>query len=138
MGREKRNAYRILVGKPEGKRPLRRARRRWVDNIKTELREIGWGGMYCTHLAKNRDQWRAPAKVNGPSGSIILWRIHPYLRGDSVNISPCWVMPARNNRGVTMWRVQPLRAVTSHNRSDAGGVLCRTAPRLYYSTDRVL
>jgi hypothetical protein len=39
---EKRNAYRILVGKPEGKRPLGRPRRRWVDNIKIELREIGW------------------------------------------------------------------------------------------------
>jgi hypothetical protein len=42
---EKRNAYRILVGKPEGKRPLGRPRRRWVDNIKMDLREIGWGGM---------------------------------------------------------------------------------------------
>jgi hypothetical protein len=39
---ERRNAYRILVGKPEGKRPLRRTRRRWVDNIKLDLREIGW------------------------------------------------------------------------------------------------
>jgi hypothetical protein len=43
--REKRNAYRILVGKPEGKRPLGRPRRRWVDNIKMDLREIGWGVM---------------------------------------------------------------------------------------------
>jgi hypothetical protein len=43
--REKRNAYRILVGKPEGKRPLGRPRRRWVDNIKTDLREIGWSGI---------------------------------------------------------------------------------------------
>jgi hypothetical protein len=42
--REKRNEYRIL-GKPEGKRPLGRSRRRWVDNIKMDLREIGWGGM---------------------------------------------------------------------------------------------
>jgi hypothetical protein len=42
---EKRNAYRILVGKPEGKGPLERPRRRWEDNIKTDLREIGWGGM---------------------------------------------------------------------------------------------
>jgi hypothetical protein len=39
---EKRNTYRILVGKPDGKRPLRRPMRRWVDNIKTELREMGW------------------------------------------------------------------------------------------------
>jgi hypothetical protein len=42
---EKRNAYRILVGNPEGKRPLGRPRRRWVDNIKMDLREIGWGGL---------------------------------------------------------------------------------------------
>jgi hypothetical protein len=41
----KRNAYRLLVRKPEGKIPLGRPRRRWVDNIKNELREIGWGGM---------------------------------------------------------------------------------------------
>jgi hypothetical protein len=42
---EKRNAYRILVGKPEGKRPLGRQKRRWVNNIKLDLREIGWIGM---------------------------------------------------------------------------------------------
>jgi hypothetical protein len=41
---EERNAYRILVGKPEGKRPLRRPRRRWVDNIKMDLIEVGWDG----------------------------------------------------------------------------------------------
>jgi hypothetical protein len=56
---EKRNEYRILVGKPEGKRPLRRPRRRWVDNIKIDLREIGWGGMDWIDLAQDRDQWRA-------------------------------------------------------------------------------
>jgi hypothetical protein len=56
---ETRNAYRILVGKPEGKRPLGRPRRRWVDNIKTDLREIGWDGMDWNELAQDRDQWRA-------------------------------------------------------------------------------
>jgi hypothetical protein len=55
----KMNAYRILVGKPEGKRPLGRQRQRWVDNIKMDLREIGWGGMDWTALAQDRDQWRA-------------------------------------------------------------------------------
>jgi hypothetical protein len=44
MGRRE-NAYRILVGKPEGRRPLGRPRRRWVDNIKIDLREIGWDGL---------------------------------------------------------------------------------------------
>jgi hypothetical protein len=42
---EKRNAYRILVGKPEGRRPLGRPKRRWVDNIRMDLREIGWDGI---------------------------------------------------------------------------------------------
>jgi hypothetical protein len=45
MGRKKKNAYRILVGKSEGKRPLGRPRRRWVDNIKMDHREIGWSGL---------------------------------------------------------------------------------------------
>jgi hypothetical protein len=57
-GGETRNAYRILVGKPKGKRPLGRPRRRWVDNIKMIL-EIGWDGMDWIKLAQDRDQWRA-------------------------------------------------------------------------------
>jgi hypothetical protein len=56
---EKRIAYRISVGTPEGKRPLRRPRRRWEDNIRMDLREIGWGGMDWIYLAQDRDQWRA-------------------------------------------------------------------------------
>jgi hypothetical protein len=56
---EKRNAYRILVGKPECKRPLRRPRRRWVDNIKIELTEIGWADIDWIDLAQDRVQWRA-------------------------------------------------------------------------------
>jgi hypothetical protein len=56
---EKRNAYKILVGKPEGKRPLGRPRHRWVDDIKADLREIGWGGMDWIDLAEDRDLWRA-------------------------------------------------------------------------------
>jgi hypothetical protein len=51
---EKRNAYRILVGKPKG-----RPRRRWVDNIKMDLREIGWDGVDWIDMAQGRDQWRA-------------------------------------------------------------------------------
>jgi hypothetical protein len=56
---EKRNAYRILVGKPDGKRPLGRPRCRWVNNIKMDLRAIGWDGMDWIDLAQDRDQWRA-------------------------------------------------------------------------------
>jgi hypothetical protein len=56
---EKRNAYRILVGKPEGKRSLKRLIHWWQDNIKMNLREIGWGGIDCINLAQDKDQWRA-------------------------------------------------------------------------------
>jgi hypothetical protein len=55
---QKRNAYRILVGKLEGKRPLGRPRCRW-DDIRMDLREIGWGGIDWIDLAQDRDQWRA-------------------------------------------------------------------------------
>jgi hypothetical protein len=55
----KRNAYRMLVGSPEGKRPLGRTRRRWVDHIKMGLREIGWNGMDWIYVAQNRVRWRA-------------------------------------------------------------------------------
>jgi hypothetical protein len=55
---EERNVYRILVGKPEGKRPLGKPRRRWENIITMDLREIGWGGMDCIDLAQDRDQWR--------------------------------------------------------------------------------
>jgi hypothetical protein len=55
-----RNGYRVLVGKPEGKTPLERPRRRWYDRIKMDLREIGWGGgVEWIHLAQDRDRWRA-------------------------------------------------------------------------------
>jgi hypothetical protein len=67
--RGKRNAYRILVGKPEYKRPLGRPRRRWVDNIKMDLREIGWYGLVegsCEH-------------GNEPSGSLKCWEFLEWL-----------------------------------------------------------
>jgi hypothetical protein len=54
-----RNAYRLLVGKPERKRSLRRPRRGWVDNIKMVLLEIGWGSVDWIGLAQDRDKWRA-------------------------------------------------------------------------------
>jgi hypothetical protein len=56
---EKKNAYRLLVGKPEGKRPLGRPRRRWVDNIRMGLGEVGWGDVDWNGLAKDRNRWRA-------------------------------------------------------------------------------
>jgi hypothetical protein len=59
---EKRNVYRILVGKPEGKRPLGRPRRRWIDNIKKDLLEIGLNVVDLIGLAQDRYSWRALVK----------------------------------------------------------------------------
>jgi hypothetical protein len=56
---DKRNAYRILVGKPERKRPLGKPRHRWVYNIKMNPRETGWDGMDSIDMAQDRDRWRA-------------------------------------------------------------------------------
>ena len=55
---DSRGVYRVLVGKPEGKRPLRIPRRRWEDNIKMDLQEVGCGGMDWIELAQERDMWR--------------------------------------------------------------------------------
>ena len=56
---ERRGVYRVLVWKPEGKRTLGRPRRRWEDNIKMNLQEVGCGGMDWIELAQDRDRWRA-------------------------------------------------------------------------------
>jgi hypothetical protein len=58
LGKE-RGVYRVLVGKPEGKRPLGRHRRRWEDNIRMDLQEVGYGGVEWIGLAQDRDRWRA-------------------------------------------------------------------------------
>jgi len=56
---ERKSVYRVLVGKPEGKRPLGRPRHRWEDNIKMYLQEVGCEGVDCFELAQDRDRWRA-------------------------------------------------------------------------------
>jgi hypothetical protein len=58
---EERNVYRVLVGKPEGKRLLEKSRRRWEDGIRMDIRDIGWGlvGVEWIHLAQGRDRWRS-------------------------------------------------------------------------------
>jgi hypothetical protein len=58
MGEEK-NVYRVLMGKPEGKRPLGRPRCRWEDGIRMDLRKIGWGSVDLIQLAQDRGRWRA-------------------------------------------------------------------------------
>jgi len=60
---EGRGIYRVLVGKPEGKRTLGRLRRRWEDNIKMDVQEVGCGGMDWIELAQDRDRWRAIVSV---------------------------------------------------------------------------
>jgi hypothetical protein len=56
---EERKVYKVLVGKPKGKRPLGRPRRRWEDGIRIDLREIGLGGVDWIRLSQDRDRWRA-------------------------------------------------------------------------------
>jgi hypothetical protein len=60
---EERGVYRFLVGKPEGKRPLGRPRRRWVNNIKMDLKEVGYCGMDWIELVQDRDRWRARVRA---------------------------------------------------------------------------
>jgi hypothetical protein len=76
---EKRNAYTLLVGNPEGKRPLGRPRRRWVDNIRMDLGELGWGDVNWIGLAKDRNRWRAVVNC----WEIIEW---PNISGLSVSV----------------------------------------------------
>jgi len=71
----KRGLFGVLMGKPEGKRPLGRPRRRWEDNIKMNLQEVGCGGMDWIDLVQDRDRWRA--LVNG----VMNLRI-PYYAGN--------------------------------------------------------
>jgi hypothetical protein len=67
---DRRGAYRVLVGKPEGHRSLGRSRHRYEDSIKMDFREVGWGGMDSIDLAQDRDRWQAGKCSNKPSGSI--------------------------------------------------------------------
>jgi hypothetical protein len=78
---EKRNTYRLLVGKSEGKTLLGRPRGRWVDNIKMNLGEIEWGGVDWIDLAQDRDKWRESSCECGsePSGSIKCWETTEWL-----------------------------------------------------------
>ena len=68
---EERGVYSVLVGKLEGRRPLGRPRRRWVDNIRMDLQEVGCGYMDWIGLAQDRDRWRTlVSAVMNPSGSV--------------------------------------------------------------------
>jgi hypothetical protein len=80
----KRNAYRMLVGKPVGKGPLERPKRRWVDSIKMDIRKIEWYGMDWIDLAQDRDQWRGLVNTAmNLTGSIKCWEVLEWLHN-------CW------------------------------------------------
>jgi hypothetical protein len=73
---KKRNTCIILMGRPEGKRPVELPRRRWEDSVKMNLRKIGWGGMDLMYLSQDRGQWRALVNtVMILRGSVKLWEI---------------------------------------------------------------
>ncbi|KAJ4432005.1 hypothetical protein ANN_20619, partial [Periplaneta americana] len=83
---ESRNAYRALVERLEGKRPLGRPRRRWEDTIKMDLREVGYDGKECINLAQDRDQWRAYVRAamnlreeldrsNPPDAFVVMYSV---------------------------------------------------------------
>jgi hypothetical protein len=74
-----RNAYRILVGKPEGKRPLGRPRRRWVDNIAIDLREIGWDGLDRSGSGEGPVE-DSCEHGDEPSGSLKCWEVPEWLQ----------------------------------------------------------
>jgi hypothetical protein len=79
---EKRNGYRILVGKPEGKRLLGRPWHRWVDSVKVDRREIGWGGMDWIDLAQGRDQWRA--LLNMVTNLLVPWNAGKFFNSCTI------------------------------------------------------
>ena len=74
---EERGVYRVLVGKPEGRRPLVRPRRRWVDNIRMDLQEVGCGYMDWTGLAQDRDRWRT--LVSAVMNLRVQWNVGNFL-----------------------------------------------------------
>jgi hypothetical protein len=71
---EKRGAYRVLVTKPEGRRPLGRPRHRWEDNVKMDFREVGWGDIEWIDLVEDKVRWRA--RVNAVMN---LWQVTHFL-----------------------------------------------------------
>jgi hypothetical protein len=70
---EQRKVYKVLVGKPKGKKPLRRLRHRWENGIRMSLRVISWEGVEWIHLAQDRDWWQAAMKAVMNFWFLALW-----------------------------------------------------------------
>jgi hypothetical protein len=70
---EDRKVYKVLVGKPEGERPLRRPRHRWERRVRMDLREIGWVGVEWIHLAQDRDLWWAVVNTVMNIQILVTW-----------------------------------------------------------------
>ena len=94
---EERGVYRVLVGKPEGKRPLGRPRRRWVDNIRMDLQEVGCGYMDWIGLAQDRDMWRT--LVRAVMNLRVAWNVRNLLT--SCKSGSC--SRRTLHRGVSKW-----------------------------------
>ncbi|KAJ4450863.1 hypothetical protein ANN_02295 [Periplaneta americana] len=116
---ESRNAYRVLVGRPEGKRPLGRPRRRWEDNIKMDLREVGYGDREWINFAQDRDQWRAyvraamnhrKRKTSPADDRLIVRKSKLYPRLTAVNLTHELIATTGANIHVTTVRRRLLEA----------------------------
>jgi hypothetical protein len=122
---EKGNSYIILVGKPEGKRPLGRPRRRWVDNIKMDFREVGWdsvdvigvsqekdhdnqssGSIKCWEFLEWLHKWQLLKKGSAPwmSDNIIKYKFHRYHRYQRFGRTCCLFLKCNKNKKIMDFR----------------------------------
>ena len=98
----RRGVYRVLLGKPEGRRPLGRPRRRWVDNIRIDLQEVGCGYMDWIGLAQDRDRWRT--LVNAAMNLRVPWNAGNFLTSfKPVSFSRRTLHPGVSKYGVTLY-----------------------------------
>ncbi|KAJ4431820.1 hypothetical protein ANN_20425 [Periplaneta americana] len=144
---ESRNAYRVLVGSPEGKRPLGRPRRRWEDNIKMDLREVGYDHRDWINLAQDRDRWRAyvraamnlremgslvPNHLPDPLGSIYAGGIFSSLIS---GINLWFTVKNKDVSRITASEMRFMRATAGYTRWDhkKRGHNARTSSRTHYA-----
>ncbi|KAJ4447080.1 hypothetical protein ANN_09069 [Periplaneta americana] len=114
---ESRNAYRVLVGRPEGKRPLRRPRRRWEDNIKMDLREVGYDDRDWINLAQDRDRWRAYVRA------AMNLRVKFIYIMDCLFYRGCktWTLTLREEQRLRVFENKVLRKIFGDKRDEVTG-----------------